>query len=213
MQWYLKNFEEQGYKLIFAVGFLFVFVLFCFVCFFVCFSFISNYCRVSLWHQHHIKKHRNSSDKRKTWGVLNVVSPFYLKSLRTHVKYEWYYTHRDLFPLINSTPSPHGAFKAIEFFPLHWPLNERDGVSYHQPHDCLLNRLFRRRSKKTSKLHVTGLCVREFTGDRWIPPHKWLVPRKMFPFDDVIMPQPDPGGRSRKHILNQATWHLANQFL
>ena len=28
-----------------------------------------------------------------------------------------------------------------------------------QPHDCLLNRLFRRRSKKTSKLRVTGLCA------------------------------------------------------
>ena len=28
-----------------------------------------------------------------------------------------------------------------------------------QPHDCLLNRLFRRKSKKTSKLRVTGLCV------------------------------------------------------
>ena len=28
----------------------------------------------------------------------------------------------------------------------------------HQPYDCLLNRLFRRRSKKTSKLCVTGLC-------------------------------------------------------
>ena len=26
-------------------------------------------------------------------------------------------------------------------------------------HDCLLNRLVRRRSKKTSKLLVTGLCV------------------------------------------------------
>ena len=29
----------------------------------------------------------------------------------------------------------------------------------HQPHDCLLNRLFRRRSKETSKLRVTGLCA------------------------------------------------------
>ena len=34
----------------------------------------------------------------------------------------------------------------------------RDGVSNHQPHDCLLNRLFRHRSKKTSKLRVIGLC-------------------------------------------------------
>ena len=36
--------------------------------------------------------------------------------------------------------------------------NERDAVSNHQPHDCLLNHLFRRSSKKTSKLHVAGLC-------------------------------------------------------
>ena len=36
--------------------------------------------------------------------------------------------------------------------------NGRDSVSNHQPHDCLLNRLFRRRYKKTWKLRVTGLC-------------------------------------------------------
>ena len=37
--------------------------------------------------------------------------------------------------------------------------NERGSVSNHQPHGCLLNRLFRRRSKKTSELRVTGLCA------------------------------------------------------
>ena len=42
---------------------------------------------------------------------------------------------------------------------LRWRHNGCDSVSNHQPHDCLLNRLFRRRSKKTSKLRVTGLCV------------------------------------------------------
>ena len=41
---------------------------------------------------------------------------------------------------------------------LQWCHNERDGISNHQPHDCSLNRLFRRRSKKTSKLCVTSLC-------------------------------------------------------
>ena len=41
---------------------------------------------------------------------------------------------------------------------LQWRYNGCDGVSNHQLHDCLLNRLFRRRSKKTSKLRVTGLC-------------------------------------------------------
>ena len=40
-----------------------------------------------------------------------------------------------------------------------WRHNERIRVSNHQPHDCLLNRLFRHRSKKTSKLCVTGLCT------------------------------------------------------
>ena len=39
-----------------------------------------------------------------------------------------------------------------------WRQNGRDGVSNHQPHVHLLNRSFRRRSKKTAKLGVTDLC-------------------------------------------------------
>ena len=42
---------------------------------------------------------------------------------------------------------------------LTWRHNGRDGVSNQQPNDCLLNRLFRCRSKKISKLRVTGLCA------------------------------------------------------
>ena len=42
--------------------------------------------------------------------------------------------------------------------PLGWHHNELDGVSNHQRLDCLPNRLFRRRSKKTSKFCVTDLC-------------------------------------------------------
>ena len=64
--------------------------------------------------------------------------------------------------------------------------NERDGVSIHQPHDCLLNRLFRRRYQRnhqssTSLAFVTGI-------HRWPVnfPHKGPVTRRMFPFDDVI---------------------------
>ena len=41
---------------------------------------------------------------------------------------------------------------------LQWLHNGRDGVWNHQPHHCLFNRLFRCKSKKTSKLRVTGLC-------------------------------------------------------
>ena len=48
--------------------------------------------------------------------------------------------------------------KHVSHIFLQWRHNERDGVSNHQRLDCLLNRLLRYRSKKTSKLRVTGLC-------------------------------------------------------
>ena len=47
---------------------------------------------------------------------------------------------------------------------LRWRHNGCYSVSNHQPHHCLLNRLFRRRSKKTSKLRVTGLCAKNSPG-------------------------------------------------
>ena len=40
----------------------------------------------------------------------------------------------------------------------HYSHNERDGDSNHRRLDCLLNRLFIRRPRKTSKPRVTGLC-------------------------------------------------------
>ena len=52
---------------------------------------------------------------------------------------------------------------------LQWRHNGRDGVSNHQHHDCLLNRSFRRRSKKTSKLRVTGLCAGKSPGTGEFP--------------------------------------------
>ena len=47
----------------------------------------------------------------------------------------------------------------LSHWALRWRHNGCDSVSNHLPHHCLLNRLFRRRSKKTSKLRVTGLCA------------------------------------------------------
>ena len=71
-------------------------------------------------------------------------------------------------------------YPLLKIAALQWRHNRRDGVPNHQPHDCLLNRSFRRKSKKTSKLRVTGLCA-PVTGD------KWPVTRNMFPSDDVIV--------------------------
>ena len=51
------------------------------------------------------------------------------------------------------------SFRIEYQYTLQWRHNGRDGVWNHQPQHCLLNRLFRRRSKKTSTLRVTGLCA------------------------------------------------------
>ena len=58
---------------------------------------------------------------------------------------------------------------------LHWDISSQwrhngcESISNHQPHDCLLNRLFRHRSKITSKLRVTGLCVGNSPGTGEFP--------------------------------------------
>ena len=53
--------------------------------------------------------------------------------------------------------------------PLRWRHNGHHGVSNHHPHDCLHNRLFRHRSKKTSKPHVPGLCMGNSPGTGEFP--------------------------------------------
>ena len=59
--------------------------------------------------------------------------------------------------------------KAPTVSSLRWRHNGRDSISNHQPHDCLLNRLFRRRSKKPSKLRVSGLCAGNSPGTGEFP--------------------------------------------
>ena len=81
---------------------------------------------------------------------------------------------------------------------LQWCRNEYDGVSNHLPRGYLLKRLFRRRSKKKSKLRVTGLCfVRGIHRSPVNSPHKGPVTRKLSPFDDVVM-KPEYFGQTRR---------------
>ena len=87
---------------------------------------------------------------------------------------------------------------------LQWRHNGHDSVSNHQPHACLLNRLFRRRSKKTPKLRVTGFARGIYRGPV-NSPHKWPVTRKMFPFDDVIIVNLFPGFHNIYPIF-QMSW-------
>ena len=94
-----------------------------------------------------------------------------------------------LVSLLLAGSSSHGDNEVyLQWIPraLQWRHNERNGVSNHQRLDYLLNCLFRLKSKKTSKVHVSGLCE----GKHQWPvdsPHKRPVTRKMFPFGDVIM--------------------------
>ena len=69
---------------------------------------------------------------------------------------------------------------------LQWRHNGHTGVSNHQPHHCLLNRVFGCWSKKTSKPRVTGLCAGNSPGTGEFPA-QMASNAETFPFDDVIM--------------------------
>ena len=62
-----------------------------------------------------------------------------------------------------------GQFNWKKMISLQWSPNGRDSAPNHQPHDCVLNRLFRGRSKKTSKPGFTGLCVGNSPGTGEFP--------------------------------------------
>ena len=69
---------------------------------------------------------------------------------------------------------------------IQWRHNERNGISNHRRLNCLLDRLFRRRSNK----HQSSVSLAFVRGiHRWPVNslHKGPARRKMFPFDDVIM--------------------------
>ena len=79
---------------------------------------------------------------------------------QTSVMFEWKYI----------------TFNSLKCILLQWRHKGRDGVLNHQPPHCLLNRLFRSTSKKTSKLRVTGLCA---GNSPRTSPHRWPVMRKI----------------------------------
>ena len=58
---------------------------------------------------------------------------------------------------------------------LQWRHNEHDGVSNHQPHDCLFNRLLKAHPKEDIKAPRHWTLWGELTGDRWRGIHRWPV--------------------------------------
>ena len=78
------------------------------------------------------------------------------------------------------------APKPADQIALQWHHNERNGTWNHWCLDCLLSRLFRCKSKKTSKLLVTGLCEGNPLVRSGFPSQR-TSNMEMFPLDDFIM--------------------------
>ena len=96
------------------------------------------------------RKHQSSTSLTFVWGNSPVTSEFPTQRASN--------TENVIMIKVESPDAPEQT-KVHYVVSLHWCHNDRGGVSDHQPHDCLLSRLFRRRTNKTSKLRVTGLCT------------------------------------------------------
>ena len=72
-------------------------------------------------------------------------------------------------------------------YSLRWRHNGRDSVSNHQAHHCLLNRY----SDADQRKHQSSASLAFVWGIHRGPvnsSHNWPVTRKMFPFDNVMLP-------------------------
>ena len=125
-----------------------------------------------------------TSKKRRSYDILNYIlenGNIWIKVSSRYISGRLIHETSLLVQVMAWYYKCHWAKKShgVPHHPLQWRHNDHDGVSNHQPHGCLLNRLFRRRSKKTSKLRVTGLCAGNSPGPV-NSPHKGLVTRKCF---------------------------------
>ena len=135
----------------------------------------SNAENVSIWWRQYV-----SRDPRKVaWCMISRIWKWCISLLSTKTCSHYTLHLNCLKTLISFGPSSwsfltdsinysHGHHRRF-CFPLQWRHDMRDSVSNNQPHNCLLDRLFRRRSKKTSKLRVTGLCTRNSPGTGEFP--------------------------------------------
>ena len=137
----------------------------------------------------------------KDWILAVAWSRYYTQddTLCSPVQYNW---HQRCLPSWNVTspranhPSRCEAINTstkvvslvVELGSLQLRYNGCESVSNHQPHDCLPNRLFRRRSKRRQS-SASLAFVRGIHRSLVNSPHKWPVTRKKLPFIDAIMSQ------------------------
>ena len=74
--------------------------------------------------------------------------------------------------IVSDKTTVHNDTFSLHFVTSQWRHHERDGVSNYLRLQCLLNCRFRCRSKKTTKLRVTGLCLGDSPGTGEFPTQK-----------------------------------------
>ena len=87
---------------------------------------------------------------------------------------------------------------------LQWRHNGRDGVSNHQPHDCLLNRLFGRRSKSASNSGADD-CISEKNRSNHYTSNRFGT------HTGVTLPENNPGQAKfqyRRHFSRWPPWAI-----
>ena len=160
-------------------------------------------------------QYRNSNDKDKTF-----LRPSYLwhrNPMGLYVKTDPRLIQAIVFPMdyqCDETNPPRTWGLQVSWprnllHSLQWRHNHRDGASSHQPQDCLLNRLFRRKSKKASTLRVTGLCEENSPVTGEFPAQKGQLHGKCF---DLITSSLLIGFRNMQrdasHWLFEAQWRI-----
>ena len=108
-------------------------------------------CQTGFFNFNHVHK----TPKRNQTG--NAVKTRYVAAINKHINWVRSVGYSASFFQTKKTSNHKPQF--VDDIPLQWRHNGRGCVLNHQPQDCLLNRLLRRRSKKTSKLCVSGLCA------------------------------------------------------
>ena len=94
-----------------------------------------------------------------------------------------HFRYRDRHYKDNIIVQPFNLLRREYWYSLQWRHNKCDGISNHQPQDCLLNPYSGAHQRKDQS--STSLAfVRGFTGD--FPTQRPVTP-KMFPFEDTIM--------------------------
>ena len=116
---------------------------------------------------------------------------FFVRRIHQCMLYLTYYLHAPLYlhgstliPAVSTVPTLFTRYMSV---PLQWRHNERVGISNHQLHNYLLNRVFKTQITENIKAPRRWPLCGEFTGNRWIRRTKGASNEKMFPIDDVIM--------------------------